>query len=146
MEKSQINVLFIDDEIFDNENERESYKIAELEKDGDIKVDPVVNAMEALQYLKKETPNIIVLDIMMTSGDDTGDEIDANEAKDGLETGFVLLKKIVEDMGLQIPIIVLTNYPKDPKEKYKSVVEYLAKPVKMSRLAELVRNYTIEHK
>jgi CheY-like chemotaxis protein len=135
MEKSKINVLFVDDEIYDDEIKKESYKIKELEKNGDIKVYPVLDGTETLKYLRENKPDIIILDIMMPPGE----ELASKEVKRGLETGFVLLDEIIENMRLQIPIIVLTNYPKIPIKNYKSVVEYLAKPVKMSKLAELIR-------
>ena len=141
-----IRVLFIDDELFDFEGEdsKESYKIKELEKDGDIDVKAAVNGTEALQEIQGEAKfDIIVLDIMMAPGE----ELTQGDTKNGYETGFVFLKKIRKELHLNIPVIVLTNYPKPLTKSEKeelSVTEYLSKPMKMWKLAELIRLHVRE--
>jgi len=143
IEINKIKVLFVDDELFDLEfgDSGESYKIKELEKDGDISVTSAIDGTEALQKMRSKEYDIVVLDIMMAPGK----ELTNNDTKKGYETGYVFLRKIRSEFRLHIPVIILTNYPKPlSKEEAEqlSVTEYLSKPMKMAKLAELIRLHT----
>jgi CheY-like chemotaxis protein len=137
--KQKIEVLWIDDEVIQNDP-----KVEVLEEGGDIAVSIARDATEALDYFRLKKPDIVLLDIMMPPGK----ELSAEEVKNGYETGFALLRKMRNELNLDMPVIILTVYPKmmpeqETKDEKMNIVEYLAKPVKMKFLAELIRRHVI---
>lgn len=130
-EVNKIRVLWIEDEL-------EYYSIPQLEKDGDIEVAHAVNGTEALDKVRSDEFDIIILDIIMPPGP----ELVRKEIKKGYETGYVFLRIIRKELGMRAPVIIYTNYAKPlPEEEIieLNVVQYLSKPVKMAKLAEFIR-------
>ncbi len=97
----------------------------EQELEGEYEVIPINSGVRALQFLKKETPDLILLDIQMA-------------IKDGIET----LKDIRELKNCQdIPVIMLTSNA-DKQMVLKSsklkISDYVLKPFKKRELSERV--------
>jgi len=131
-----IEVLFVEDDL----RLHDDPKVDTLQEKGDMKVSIARSGPEALEYLRTGLPDIVVLDIMMAPGADLPED----EVKNGYETGFALLRKMRRELKLHIPVIVLTAYPKMMSEEERrelKVAEYLSKPVKMTKLAELIRKH-----
>lgn len=104
-----MKVLIIDDSTINNMLLQDI-----LESEG-YEVFSALNGREALQVLENQTPEMILLDIMMP-------EIN----------GFDLLKKFRED-ELNIPVIVISAYNStDYFERAKDLgaIDYMLKPVK----------------
>ncbi|MDE6738477.1 MAG: response regulator [Lachnospiraceae bacterium] len=102
-----------------------SLSVIEQELKGDYEVIPVNSGLRALQYLRREKPNLILMDIQM-------------EFVDGIET----LKEIREmEGGKDIPVIMLTSM-KDKEmvvESAKLGVEgYVIKPFNKQDLHDRV--------
>ena len=96
---SKRSVLIVEDEILLNE----AYSIV-LKKE-DFKVDSVFNGEEALDYIVKSTPDIILLDLRMP-----------------IMSGLELLQILKPKKNYpKLKIIVFSNYdsPKDIEEAYK---------------------------
>lgn len=101
MEKKKI--IWIDDDI---ETPILDPYVDELEEDGFsiIKVKKTDGFMDLIKN-ESDTITAILVDIIMPPGD-----IDFGEARGGLRTGIVILKKILEDRDLEtIPKIVVSN-------------------------------------
>lgn len=99
----------------------------EQELEGEFEVIPMNSGIRALQYLKKEKPDLILLDIQMA-------------IMDGIET----LKEIREMEGCQdIPVIMLTSNADKrmvlESSKYK-IYDYVLKPFKKQDLCERIDN------
>jgi len=136
-------VLLIDDEIYDYPDKKYSVLINQFKKQGDINIEVAENGTEALDKLRTmvPAPDIIVLDIMMPPGE----ELVSEPVKDGYETGFVLLRKIRDEMDLKMPAIILTNYPMPlsaDEEAALGVVRYLEKPIMYAKLIRIIREET----
>jgi CheY-like chemotaxis protein len=130
----KIKVLWIEDDL---EGPKDA-KVELLEQKGDIAVSIARDATEALEYLRKERPDIVLLDIMMTPSE----ELPQDEVKKGYETGFALLRKMRRELNLDMPVIILTAYPKklpEQEENELKVAEFFSKPVKMEFLGNLIR-------
>jgi len=89
--KNQIKVCLIDDD----ENFREIYSVA-LQKEG-FCIHTADNGKEGLELVRKEYPDIILLDLQMSKLD-----------------GFEVLKNLSSDKSFsKIPVIILSNNDKD---------------------------------
>lgn len=100
----------------------------EQELDGEFEVIPLNSGIRALQFLQKEKPDLILLDIQMA-------------LKDGIET----LKEIRQMKGCEnIPVIMLTSNA-DKRMVLESsklkIYDYVLKPFKKQDLCE--RIYTV---
>ncbi len=116
--QEKLKVLAVDDNSI-------SLSVIEQELKGDYEVIPVNSGLRAVQYLKREKPNLILMDIQM-------------EFVDGIET----LKEIREmEGGKDIPVIMLTSM-KDKEmvvESAKLGVEgYVIKPFNKQDLHDRV--------
>ena len=116
--QDKMKVLAVDDNSI-------SLSVIEQELKGDYEVIPVNSGLRAVQYLKREKPNLILMDIQM-------------EFVDGIET----LKEIREmEGGKDIPVIMLTSM-KDKEmvvESAKLGVEgYVIKPFNKQDLHDRV--------
>ena len=116
--QDKLKVLAVDDNSI-------SLSVIEQELKGDYEVIPVNSGLRAVQYLKRERPNLILMDIQM-------------EFVDGIET----LKEIREmEGGKDIPVIMLTSM-KDKEmvvESAKLGVEgYVIKPFNKQDLHDRV--------
>lgn len=115
-------ILLVDDE----PGVRESVQ-AYLEYSGDLEVQVASSATEAYQLLEKETPDLIISDIMMPGVD-----------------GYQFLQKIREDSRFQnLPVIFLTarGMTSDRIEGYNAGCDaYLPKPFEPDELEAIVKN------
>ncbi len=97
----------------------------EQELEGEYEVIPINSGVRALQFLKKEQPDLILLDIQMA-------------IKDGIET----LKEIREMENCQdIPVIMLTSNANKQmvlKSSKLKISDYVLKPFKKRELSERV--------
>ncbi len=117
MEK--VKILAVDDN---------SISLAAIEQElkKDFEIIPINSGIRALQYLKRERPDLILLDIQM-------------EQKDGIET----LREIREmDRCRDIPVIMLTS--KQEKEtiletSMLGICDYVLKPFKGEDLQQRIR-------
>ncbi|MFW2375301.1 MAG: response regulator [Cellulophaga baltica] len=89
-------------------------------------VDAVLNGELALEYLAKEQPNLIFLDVNMPV-------MDGFEFLDSTE---------VQNQYSDIPIVLLTSSsrPKDKEmaSKYSNVIEYLEKPLNYEKMKKIL--------
>lgn len=104
-----------------------SISLASIEQElkGEYEVIPLNSDIRALQYLKKETPDLILLDIQMA-------------LKDGIET----LEEIRQmDNCRDIPVVMLTSRS-DKETIIKSsklgIYDYVRKPFKKQDLLERI--------
>ncbi len=104
-----------------------SISLASIEQElkGEYDVIPLNSGIRALQYLKRETPDLILLDIQMA-------------IKDGIET----LEEIREmESCRNIPVVILTSRS-DKETIIKSsklgVYDYVLKPFKKQDLLERI--------
>lgn len=104
-----------------------SISLASIEQElkGEYEVIPLNSGIRALQYLKKETPDLILLDIQMA-------------LKDGIET----LEEIRQmDNCRDIPVVMLTSRS-DKETIIKSsklgIYDYVRKPFKKQDLLERI--------
>ena len=115
------NVLLVDDD----KNLRKMLIFLFMSKG--IKVEVSENGLDALEFLKRTTPDVIILDLMMPVMD-----------------GFEFLNAIKKDALLsELPVIVLSALPSSKnREKALSmgIYDYFDKPFKSSELA----NRTLE--
>lgn len=84
------------------------------------------NVEEAIELVQKETPDLVVLDVMLTEADD----------------GFYLANKF-RNLGFNMPIIMLTSISKVTgygygKNEILPIDEFLEKPVSSTLLIEKV--------
>ncbi|AIZ43432.1 response regulator [Cellulophaga baltica] len=89
-------------------------------------VDAVLNGELALEYLAKEQPNLIFLDVNMPV-------MDGFEFLDSTE---------VQNQYSDIPIVLLTSSsrPKDKEmaSRYSNVIEYLEKPLNYEKMKKIL--------
>lgn len=101
-------ILIIEDEKILAEMYKEKFQEAGLQTDF------VLSSEEAMEYLKKEKPDLILLDILLPR-----------------ENGICFLEKLKANKKIsKIPVIVLSNYeePKTKKEAFDlGVKDYLIK-------------------
>ncbi|MFW6138880.1 MAG: hydrogenase maturation protease [Spirochaetota bacterium] len=118
-------VLIIDDDVDMVEAER-----MVLENNG-YEVEAAYDGKEGYDKIKKEKPDVIILDVMMAT----------------VEEGFQLAYKLRNEPDLKnLPIVMVTSvgkvtgYKFDPKkdEDYLPVTEYLEKPVKPQTLLSAI--------
>jgi CheY-like chemotaxis protein len=135
--RNRIAVLWIEDDLAGPQDP----KVKTLqEENADMEIDIVRNGTEALEYLRTHAPDVVILDIMMAPGA----ELAGDDVRNGYETGFALLRRIRGQLRLLMPVIVLTAYPKmmpENEQRELRIAEYLSKPVKMVKLAELIRRH-----
>jgi len=131
-------ILFIDDEPYFVRS-----LIEALEDEG-YEVDKAVNGTEAIEKLEESVPDLIVLDIIMPTGERVSDP------HGGMRTGLRDHEIIRDKMGLKVPIIFVTVV-EDPnahrairqlERRYgieKSAI--LVKPVLPTELIEQVKGF-----
>lgn len=111
-----------------------SISLASIEQElkGEYEVIPLNSGIRALQYLKKETPDLILLDVQMA-------------LKDGIET----LEEIRQmDNCRDIPVVMLTSRS-DKETIIKSskfgIYDYVRKPFKKQDLLERIDRILKHH-
>lgn len=125
MGKKKITVLVVEDDLFITK----AYKFKFEESGFQVKV--AYNGEEALQILKKLTPDIIILDIIMP-----------------IKNGFEVLEQIKKDKRLVlVPVIVATNLGQEQhvlKAMQMGVNEYIIKSeLSLNLLVEKVKAMTL---
>jgi CheY-like chemotaxis protein len=92
-----------------------------------ISYDTVTNGKEAMQYLERNLPDMVLMDIQMPE-------------MDGLQTTRLIRQKI----GTDLPVIAMTAHVL-PGEKERCLAagmnDYLAKPIDPEKLYALIRQY-----
>lgn len=109
----------------DSKDLGEALRISLSQNGYTILLSPTVK--EALNLFKKESPDLLILDILLEDGN-----------------GIDLLKKIRSEYGNKVPVIILTNIDKD-KEIYEAgdlaVAYYLIKTnIKLEEISEKVKS------
>ncbi len=97
---------------------------------GDYKVFVVTSGEEALAFLEKQKPDLILLDFYMSG-------------LDGLET----LEKMNEKEGFDIPVVMLTSISTKPLEencKRLGAVAFLPKPCEPEQLKQCISGILAE--
>ncbi|WP_346986048.1 ATP-binding protein [Chryseobacterium sp. POE27] len=87
----------------------------------------VSNGLEAVEYLRNNTSDLVLMDIQMPQMD-----------------GYVATQKIREELNLNIPIIAMTAHAlAGEREKCLSrgMNEYISKPIKEEELFKLISNF-----
>ncbi len=122
LENEKDQILLVDDE----PGVRSSLK-AYLEEDEEFNVTVASNAQEAWEFLQKETPDLIISDIMMPQVD-----------------GYEFLKQLREDSYFKsLPVIFLTarGMTSDRIQGYTAGCDgYLSKPFDPDELVAIVKN------
>ncbi|MCR5791725.1 MAG: response regulator [Lachnospiraceae bacterium] len=112
-------ILSVDDSVATLTLVRETLK-------DDYKVFVVTSGEEALKFLEKQKPDLILLDFYMMG-------------LDGLET----LEKMSEMAGFDVPVVMLTSISTKPLEetcKELGAVQFLPKPFEPSELKECIQS------
>jgi CheY-like chemotaxis protein len=128
MNKQKV-ILYIEDQPFGT-------RVKMLEDEG-YKIIVASDGTEALNCLKREKVDLILLDIMLPPGD----ELNIDDAREGFSTGVVFTKKIKNE-GLNLPIIVITANPDRDVEKDLNalgVSKYFRKPVSQVELEDAIK-------
>jgi CheY-like chemotaxis protein len=132
MDKQRV-ILYIEDQPLET-------RVKMLETDG-YKVISAKDGTEALNCLKRERVDLILLDIMMPPGD----ELNSEDVRGGFSSGVVFTKKIKEkEEWRSIPIIVITANPDRDIERELTelgVSKYFKKPVSQSELEEAIKEW-----
>jgi len=119
----RFNILLVEDNPADERLIREAFKAATA----DVCILAASNGAEALALLRRERPNMILLDLNLPA-------VDGREVLDSLKN----------DKRLRhIPIVVLTSsaMPRDVLSAYRSGANcYLQKPIDLSQLFDKIRN------
>jgi CheY-like chemotaxis protein len=132
-----VTILFIEDDKIRNEI-LVSYMMYQL-KWKVIWAQSVAQAEEMYDHYR-DSINIILLDIMMPI-DASFNEFEITEAKNGMNSGQVLLKRINNKApGINIPVIILSAKIdiEIPKE-YSFVKEILRKPIGIESIINAIR-------
>lgn len=124
MGKAKISILVVEDDQFITN----AYKYKFEEAGFNVKI--AFNGEEAIQILKKFTPDIIILDIVMP-----------------IKNGFETLEEIKKDKKLtKIPIIVATNLGQEEhliKARELGVTDYIVKSeLSLNDLVEKIKSMT----
>jgi len=113
-------ILYCDDELGEQPE-----RVAMLERKG-FKVDVARNGATCLRCLRDNTYHALILDIMMPTG---GNVVDSTEAREGYQTGLVVLRTIREEKRLMsLPVIVVTAYP--GQEAKREIIDRLGVPAR----------------
>lgn len=99
-----------------------------LNKLGFTSIVNIPNGEEAIEYVKNNKPDIIIMDILLSG------------KIDGIETAEIILSEN------KIPIIFLSGYSKkDYSERLGKIdlIDFLTKPVTINRLKESIRKAVI---
>ncbi|MCZ4281420.1 ATP-binding protein [Kiloniella laminariae] len=94
------------------------------------RIDVVINGKEAFQFVKQQTPDVILMDIQMP-------DMDGIQATQKIRT--------LEGEKGRVPIIAVTaNAMQGDRDSYLAagMDDYLSKPVDFKRLIELIHHYT----
>lgn len=130
MNKQKV-ILYVEDQPLET-------RVKMLEDEG-YKVIIATYGTEALNCLKEEKIDLILLDIMMPSGD----KLNSEDAREGFATGVVFTRKIKSEPELKdIPIIVITANPDRDVEKELTqlgVLKYFRKPVSQVELEDAIK-------
>ena len=92
----RVNILYADDEPYFIE------AIVSALRDEGFHVDIVMNGSDAITFLEKNSPDIIIMDTIMPTGEKVID------GAGGRRTGLRCLEIIRKQMGLRIPVVFVT--------------------------------------
>ncbi|KQT35975.1 histidine kinase [Chryseobacterium sp. Leaf405] len=121
-----LKVLVVDDNVINQS------LMKHLLMQWNIDFDIVSNGLEAVDYLKKNEYNLILMDIQMPKMD-----------------GYAATQKIREELHLDVPIIAMTAHAlAGEREKCMSrgMNEYISKPIKEEELFKLISNFGLQNK
>ncbi len=130
-QKQAPRVLFIEDAIAEREE-----LVAFLELKGyDVRC--VDDGTQALEALRSERCDVIILDIMMPSGE----ELKGRDVAGGYATGKEVLRVLREEMRLDTPVIVSTAHPGlklEEEMRSLGVFAYVNKPISPDDLERII--------
>ena len=93
----------------------------------DLEVFTAQNGLEGMELLKKMTPDLIVLDVMMPQMDGYGFLVEARKDPKTHATPVVVLtaREMMRDVFVQEGVRDFITKPCDPEELYKILLKYL---------------------
>jgi len=123
---AQLKVLVVDDNVINQS------LMKHLLMQWNIDFDIVSNGLEAVDYLRKNESDLVLMDIQMPHMD-----------------GYAATQKIREELHLDVPIIAMTAHAlAGEREKCMSrgMNEYISKPIKEEELFKLISNFGLQNK
>lgn len=120
--------------VVDDEPDAIEYVDAVLSEIGDFKIIRSYDGIDGQNKAKAESPDLIILDIMMPEKDGFKVFYDLQKDKETQNIPIIMLTGIAEKVGIQF-------FKKDMKEFMgKEPVDYIEKPINPERLKESVKS------
>jgi CheY-like chemotaxis protein len=126
-------ILYVEDELL------ELQERATMLRDKGYIVDLAQDGSEALALLHTKQYDLVLLDIRMGPGEDL-----TENTEDGYQTGVAVLRRMREQLKLDVPVIVLTAFGRpdiESRMRLLGVKEFLGKPISQDLLEEYIAKH-----